>query len=151
MATHSSILSWRIPQTRGAWWATVHRVAELDTTEATKHAHAIEAKVLSYKNITNITQQNLVEVEDIPDKPSLWAPNICIQPPSKHVPLTYSKADSLSASPQTFSSSQKTASPFAHTSYPIHQQVLHTHLLKYIQNPTSRHLVPASSISHFDY
>ena len=24
---------------RGAWWATVHRVTELDTTEATWHAH----------------------------------------------------------------------------------------------------------------
>ena len=24
----------------GAWWATVHKVAELDTTEATEHAHA---------------------------------------------------------------------------------------------------------------
>ena len=28
MATHSSILVWRIPMDRGAWWATVHRVAE---------------------------------------------------------------------------------------------------------------------------
>ena len=27
MATHSSILAWRIPMDRGAWWATVHRVA----------------------------------------------------------------------------------------------------------------------------
>ena len=26
MATHSSILAWRIPMDRGAWWATVHRV-----------------------------------------------------------------------------------------------------------------------------
>ena len=24
MATHSSILAWRIPRDRGAWWATVH-------------------------------------------------------------------------------------------------------------------------------
>ena len=24
MATHSSILAWRIPMDRGAWWATVH-------------------------------------------------------------------------------------------------------------------------------
>ena len=58
------------PMDRGAWWATVHRVAELDTTEATQHAHAMEAKVLSYKNITDIIQQNLVEVEDISDEPS---------------------------------------------------------------------------------
>ena len=24
MVTHSSILAWKIPRTRGAWWATVH-------------------------------------------------------------------------------------------------------------------------------
>jgi len=28
MATHSSILAWRIPMERGASWATVYRVAE---------------------------------------------------------------------------------------------------------------------------
>ena len=28
MATHSSILGWGIPMDRGAWWATVHRVAK---------------------------------------------------------------------------------------------------------------------------
>ena len=27
MATHSSILAWKIPMDRGAWWATVHGVA----------------------------------------------------------------------------------------------------------------------------
>ena len=31
MATHSSILSWRIPMDRGAWWATAHRIAESQT------------------------------------------------------------------------------------------------------------------------
>ena len=33
MATHSSILAWRIPMDRGAWWATVHGVAESGMTE----------------------------------------------------------------------------------------------------------------------
>ena len=28
VATHSSILAWRSPMDRGAWWATVHRVAK---------------------------------------------------------------------------------------------------------------------------
>ena len=28
MATHSSILAWRIPLDREAWWATVHRVTK---------------------------------------------------------------------------------------------------------------------------
>ena len=28
MATHSSILAWKIPMDREAWWATVHGVAK---------------------------------------------------------------------------------------------------------------------------
>ena len=31
MATHSSILAWRIPMDRGACWATVHLVAKSRT------------------------------------------------------------------------------------------------------------------------
>ena len=31
MATHSSILAWRIPMDRGAWWATVHEVTKSQT------------------------------------------------------------------------------------------------------------------------
>ena len=34
VATHSSILAWRIPMGRGAWRATVH-----DMTEVTEHKH----------------------------------------------------------------------------------------------------------------
>ena len=28
MATHSSILAWRIPMDRGAWWAAAHEVTK---------------------------------------------------------------------------------------------------------------------------
>ena len=40
MATHSHILAWN-SKDRGAWWATVHKVTELDTTEVTRHACTI--------------------------------------------------------------------------------------------------------------
>ena len=33
MATHSSILAWRIPWTEESGWVTVHGVAESDTTK----------------------------------------------------------------------------------------------------------------------
>ena len=31
MATHSSVLAWRIPRTGGAWWAAVYGVAQSRT------------------------------------------------------------------------------------------------------------------------
>ena len=31
MATHSSIIAWRIPKDRGVWWATVRGVAKSQT------------------------------------------------------------------------------------------------------------------------
>ena len=41
MATHSSILAWRIPMDRGAWLATVHRVAESQTWLSDYAQHSI--------------------------------------------------------------------------------------------------------------
>ena len=52
MATHSSILGWRIPMDRGSWWATVHRVAKKsDKTEVTEHSrvHIPNLALLSLK------------------------------------------------------------------------------------------------------
>ena len=37
MATNSSILAWRIPMDRGAWWAALHRV-----TKSRTHTHSRE-------------------------------------------------------------------------------------------------------------
>ena len=48
MATHSSILAWRIPMDRGAWQVTVHGVTkESDTTEWLSRAHG--AYAVSYE------------------------------------------------------------------------------------------------------
>ena len=41
MATHSSILAWRLPMDIGVWWVMVHRVAKVDMTEATEYACTI--------------------------------------------------------------------------------------------------------------
>ena len=49
MASHSSILAWRIPMDSGAWWTTIHGVAESDMTEfrtqAIAHIGLKEAEV----------------------------------------------------------------------------------------------------------
>ena len=48
MATHFSILAWRIPMDRGACWATVYKVTELDTTEVTAQAHTFLLQVINF-------------------------------------------------------------------------------------------------------
>ena len=49
MATLSIILAWRIPMDSGAWWTTIHGVAESDMTEfrtqAIAHIGLKEAEV----------------------------------------------------------------------------------------------------------
>ena len=47
MATHSSILAWRIPMDRGAWWATVHGVAKSQTRLSIQHSLIPEATPLT--------------------------------------------------------------------------------------------------------
>ena len=47
MATHSSILAWRIPMDRGAWQAAVHGVTKSWTRLVTKHSTAHRGQALS--------------------------------------------------------------------------------------------------------
>ena len=39
MATHSSILAWRIPMDRGAWWTVVHGVTKSQPLLSNKYTH----------------------------------------------------------------------------------------------------------------
>ena len=48
LATHSSILVWRIPTDRGAWWATVHGVAK-SRTRPSDQAHTVTSRLMSVK------------------------------------------------------------------------------------------------------
>ena len=52
MATHSSILAWRIPIDRGAWRDAVHRVAKC-WTQAAKHAQDIQVVLVIMNPPTN--------------------------------------------------------------------------------------------------
>ena len=45
MATHSSILAWRIPWTEESGWVTVHGVAESDTTKHQPEGYGYEGDV----------------------------------------------------------------------------------------------------------
>ena len=55
MATHFSILTWRIPMDRGTWWATVHGVAKswtwLSDFTFTFHFHALEKEMATHSSV----------------------------------------------------------------------------------------------------
>ena len=45
MAVHYSILAWRIPMNKGAWWAVVHGVGKSHTTEQLgKHTYCLRSE-----------------------------------------------------------------------------------------------------------
>ena len=46
MATHFSILSWRIPMDRGPWWTIVHGITESQTQLSDFHFH-FEASLMA--------------------------------------------------------------------------------------------------------
>ena len=76
LATHSSILAWEIPMERGAWWVSVHRIAQSWTqlkqfsmhayTTGSEITHRILARtqiplVITYTHTCNPLVQNHLE------------------------------------------------------------------------------------------
>ena len=57
IATHSSILAWRIPMGRGAWWATIHGV------EKSRTGQRLSTK---YINLFDIHNSHMTEVLVLP-------------------------------------------------------------------------------------
>ena len=57
---HSSILAWRIPMDRGAWWATVHVVTELDVTKYSTHAN--DGFYFSYYYYHDQTERPIISI-----------------------------------------------------------------------------------------
>ena len=50
MATYSSILAWRIPMDRGAWWAAIHGVEKSQTRLSDQAQHELVKLVSLLKN-----------------------------------------------------------------------------------------------------
>ena len=60
MATHSSILAWRIPMDRGAWWATAHGATKSQTQQAT------EQRTSCFQTRKEAREQVAPQGEDMP-------------------------------------------------------------------------------------
>ena len=57
MATHSSILAWRIPTDREAWWAVVHGGHnQLDRTEQLSAQHAQDGIIKETNNTQHLVR-----------------------------------------------------------------------------------------------
>ena len=60
------------PMNRGVWWATVQRVAELDTTEVTEHAHTHTLLINNVVTVSGGQQRNsaiCIHVSILPQTP----------------------------------------------------------------------------------
>ena len=55
MATHSNILAWKIPQTRGAWWATVHGSQRVGHDWVTEHTGMIVHPVHQWTHVVPVS------------------------------------------------------------------------------------------------
>ena len=54
MATHSSILAWRIPKDRGAWQAAVHRITKRHNLVAKHRTWNVEVPLMCYRRYLEI-------------------------------------------------------------------------------------------------
>ena len=77
MATHSSILAWRIPIDRGAWWPSVHGVPKSWTWLSNQHFHFYFTFHILYFSVFNLNIQvshifQSEEKKQEKEKKNLW-------------------------------------------------------------------------------
>ena len=65
MVTHSSILSWRIPMVKGAWWPPVHGVAKSRTRLSDQAQHSMLQIIFSLEMKSSKKKKNLTKMYDI--------------------------------------------------------------------------------------
>ena len=69
LATHSSILAWRIPMDRGSWRATVHGVAKGQTRLSNYHTHT-HTPAYSYPDFVGLFQTHILVNASLLEKSS---------------------------------------------------------------------------------
>ena len=72
MATHSSILAWRIPMDRGAWRATVHGVAKSQTRLSTHTINQPIPNLASYLLLLLLSRFSRVRLTEHSLHTNLW-------------------------------------------------------------------------------
>ena len=87
MATHSSILAWRIPMNRGAWRAAVNRVAksQAQLSDSAQHSTAVDWAVAGITPLTNIITLSAAAAKSLQSCPTLCDPREG-SPPGSPVP-----------------------------------------------------------------
>ena len=87
MATHASVLAWRIPMDRGAWWAIVHR-SKRDMTEQLSIEHNPFAKQEIKREVTRYLCHSVTK-----SCPTLCNPMDCSMPdfPVLHYLLAFAQ------------------------------------------------------------
>ena len=74
MATHSSILAWKNPVDRRAWWATVQRITKNQTQQLTTHTH-------THTHTHGLSELHL----SLP----VWVPWMDLPPPQKTLHISW--------------------------------------------------------------
>ena len=100
MATQFRILAWRIPQTRGSWWATVHGVTKSWTWLSTQHSFSLEGPrsycfqkagyILNTFALWNLEKLLVAQTKNLPAMRETWVGSLGWEDPLEEAMATHS-------------------------------------------------------------